>query len=472
MARMMRGAGLRRLFKGVLLAAACITVAAADAPGLPTTETGRDALDILKRSVAFRTVAGEGQVPAYAAFLKERLVAAGFAPDAVRFTPVGETGYLIARYPGRDRAAKPIVLLAHMDVVPAKREDWTRDPFAPVVENGYVYGRGALDNKADLSVVVATLAKLRQSGWTPARDIVLALSGDEETEMATTRRLAEELQGAELVLNADAGGGLLGEDGRPIVYRLQAGEKTYADYTLTVTDPGGHSSRPGPNNAIYRLAAGLGRLAAYRFPAQASPLTRAYMTATAPRTPGPAGAAMRAFAADPTDTRAADTLSADPEYVGLVRTTCVATMITGGHAPNALPQQAKATVNCRIFPGVSMQATQATLTRVLADPAIKVAYVDSGTVAAPESPLRPDVLRAVTAAVHARAPGLPIVPSMEAGATDSMHFRARGVPAYGVASVFMKPSDDFAHGLNERLPIATLDAGTRQWEAVLRSLVG
>lgn len=464
---------MKRVWRWAALAWMPVLAAAADVPQAgPATASGKEALDVLQRSVAFRTVAGEGQVPSYAAFLKERLVAAGFAPDEVRFTPVGETGYLTARYPGRDRAAKPIVLLAHMDVVPARREDWARDPFKPVVENGYIYGRGALDNKADLSVVVATLAKLRRSGWTPARDIVLALSGDEETQMATTQRLAEELRGAELVLNADAGGGLLGEDGKPIVFRVQAGEKTYADYTLTVTDPGGHSSRPGPNNAIYRLAAGLGRLAAHRFPAQASPLTRAYMRASAPRTPGPAGAAMRAFAADPTDTRAADILSADPEYVGLVRTTCVATMITGGHAPNALPQEAKATVNCRIFPGVGMAETQAELARVLADPVIKVAYVDSGTLAAPESPLRPDVLRAITNAVHARAPGLPIVPSMESGATDSMHFRARGVPAYGVSSVFLKPSDDFAHGLNERLPLATLDAGVRQWETLLRGIAG
>ncbi|MBU3076355.1 M20/M25/M40 family metallo-hydrolase [Sphingomonas quercus] len=457
----------KRLAAG--LAAAAALAGAAPAQG-PATPGGREALAILQKAVAVPTVAGRGQVPVLARWIGERLVAGGFAAGDIAFTPVGETGYLTVRYPGRDRSARPIVLLGHIDVVEAKREDWQRDPFVPVIEGGYVYGRGALDDKGDVSILLAALLQLKAAGWVPGRDLVLALTGDEETSMASTRAAASALRNAELVLNADAGGGLLDKDGKPIAYRLQAAEKTYAEYVLTVTDPGGHSSRPGKVNAIYRLGAGLARLASFQFPPELSPVTRAYFEASAPRTPGPLGAAMKAFAANPRDAAAAATLSDDPEYVGLVRTTCVATMIDGGHAPNALPQRAEAVINCRIFPGTSIAAIEAQLKQIVADPGIAVAYRDAGTLAAPESPLRADVVKAVTDAVHARAPGLPILPAMEAGATDSMHFRALGVPAYGVASIFMKSEDDRAHGLDERLPLATLDAGVAQWQAVLKAL--
>lgn len=437
----------------------------------PATPGGRAALDILKRSVAFPTVQGRGQVPAYAAWLKETLVRQGFAPGDVTFTPVGETGYFTARWPGRDRKAKPVALLAHMDVVEANRADWQRDPFVPTVENGYIYGRGALDNKADLSMLVAALGELRKGGWTPGRDLILAFSGDEETAMATTKAMVAALPPLEMALNADAGGALLGEDGKPAFYTIQAAEKSYADYVLTVTDPGGHSSRPGAVNAIYRLNAGLAKLAAYRFPVEVSPVTRASLTAQAARMPAATGAAMRAIAADPRDEAAAATLSADPALVGQIRTTCVATMIQGGHAPNALPQRAEATVNCRIFPGHSFEEIGETLKRVVADPGIAIAYRDAGTLPAPESPLRPDVMKAVTAAVQARAPGLLVMPGMEAGATDGMHFRAKGIATYGIGTVFMKSSDERAHGLDERLPLATIDPGVAQWQAVLKALV-
>lgn len=429
-----------------------------------------NALDILIRSVGFRTVDGAGQVPAYAAYLKGLLVDGGYADADVQIHPVGESAALIARWPGADPALKPLVVLAHMDVVQADPADWTRDPFAAVVENGYVYGRGAFDNKADLSVVIATLIQLRQSGWTPRRSIVLALSGDEETAMATSRWLADQLRDAEMVLNADSGGGLLAEDGTPTVFKLQAAEKTYADYAVTVTDPGGHSSRPGATNAIYRLNAALARLAAYKFPVAYSPVTTAYIAASAPEVPGPSGDALRRLAVDPADAEAIAVLDGDPEYVGLIRTTCTATMINGGHAPNALPQRATANVNCRIFPGTTMAEIETALNGIMADPGVTVTYQDSGTIDAPSSPLRADLVAAVADAVHARAPGLPIVPTMEAGATDSMHFRALGVPSYGVSSVFMKPSDDFSHGLDERLPVATLAPGVRQWDALLRDL--
>lgn len=457
-----------RLTIAALLALAVAAPAVArDAPATPA---GREALDLLTRGIAFRTDEGGGGVPAYAAFLKERLTAAGFAENDVTFTPMGGTGYLAARYPGRDRDARPTVILAHMDVVTADPADWTRDPFTPVVEDGYVFGRGAVDNKADLSIVVATLAKLKREGFVPTRDIVLVLTGDEETSMRTTAAAAEAFSNAALVLNADAGGGTLDSEGRPIVYGMQAAEKIYGDFTLTATDPGGHSSRPTGGNAILRLVDGARRIAAHAFPPEINEVTRGYLTASAENAPAPLAAAMRAFVADPQDADAAATLSASPNYVGQIRTTCVLTQIAGGHAPNALPQSATANINCRIFPGTTRAAIQARLIELAADPDITVAFRDNGTLEAGASPLDPAVIQAVTRAVAARAPGIPVVPQMSAGATDSMHFRARDIPAFGVGSVFIRSEDQFAHGLDERVPVATIDPGIAHWELLLRTL--
>jgi len=333
-----------------------------------------------------------------------------------------------------------------------------------------VFGRGALDNKANLSLVVATLMKLKREGWVPKRDLVLLLTGDEETQMKTTRAAAEAFKDAGLVLNADAGGGQLDAAGKPTSYGLQAGEKVYGDYRLTITDPGGHSSRPGPTNAIASLAAAVGRIAAYRFPPQQNAITKAYLSARGATTEGPRGAAMRAFAANPADTAAADLLSQEPALIGQVRTTCVPTLINGGHAPNALPQRATANINCRIFPGTSRADIRAKLIELAADPKIGIEWVDNGTLEAGPSPLEPRVVDAVKAAVAKRAAGMAVLPSMEAGATDSMHFRARGIPAFGVGGVFMKPEDVLAHGLNERVPVATIDPGIVWWEGLLRTL--
>lgn len=428
------------------------------------------ALEILKTGVAFRTVAGAGQTVAYAEYLKSVLVAGGYKPDEITIEPMAGTAFLIARYPGTDPKKKPLVISAHMDVVEAKAEDWTRDPFTPVEENGYVFGRGVVDNKFDVSMVTATLAKLRREGWKPGREVILALSGDEETLMRTTAVLAERLKGAELVLNADGGGGGLNEDGTAVAYGVQGAEKTYADFALTVTDPGGHSSRPTPGNAIYRMSRALDRLAAYRFPTIQNEITKAALAAASVNTPGAAGTALKRFAADANDQAAIETLSADPAWNPSLRTTCVATMIEGGHAANALPQKVTATVNCRIFPGTSSQSVRQTLMDVLADPGVSVIRLDDGSIDSPPSPLRPDVIAAVTKAVHARFPGLPIVPSQAAGATDSMYFRAAGVPSYGVSGLFMKDSDEFSHGLNERAPVSAIDGDLAHWNSLLRDL--
>lgn len=459
---------MRHLF--AVLAATALTPAAAAAQEAPTTPAGQEALALLTKGIAFKTVAGQGQVPAYAAYLKQQLVSAGFADADVAFVPMGDTGYLTARYPGRDRKGKPTIVLGHMDVVAADPKDWTRDPFTPVVENGYVFGRGSLDNKAGVSMAVAALMALKRAKWVPQRDVVLVLTGDEETTMATTKAAAAAFRNAGLVLNADAGGGALGDDGKPVVYGLQAAEKVYGDWHLTITDPGGHSSRPGPRNAIASLAAAVVRIAAYRFPPQQNEITKASLAGIGAGTPGPLGQAMKAFAANPDDTAAADVISADPRYVGQVRTTCVPTMFEGGHAPNALPQRAMANINCRIFPGTPRAAIERKLTELVADPTITVALHDNGTIEAGASPLDPRVVSAVKSAVAARAPGLSVLPQQEAGATDSMHFRAYNIPSFGVGGVFMKPGEIFAHGLNERVPVATIDPGVAWWEKLLTTL--
>ncbi|MEG3180904.1 M20/M25/M40 family metallo-hydrolase [Sphingomonas sp. LT1P40] len=432
------------------------------------------ALDVLKRSIGFRTVAGAGnQTFEYATYLKSVLVAGGFAPEDIIIEKVGDTAWLAARYRGTGKAkggAKPILISAHMDVVEAKPADWERDPFTAVVEKGFVWGRGSSDNKADLSIMVATLIQLKAKGFKPGRDIVMLLSGDEETSMKTTAMLAAKYDQAELLLNIDGGGGKYAEDGKPEVFGLQGAEKTYADFELGFTDPGGHSSAPDATNPIYSLARALEKIEAYKFPGQLNEITKASLLAAADQTGGAKGEAMRRFVANPADPEALKVLRADPAYVGQVGTTCVATMASAGHAPNALPQRASANVNCRIFPGVKVADVMAKLAEVAGDPAMTIREIGSGSVASDASPLRPDLMKVVTKAIHARFPGVPVVPSMSAGATDSMHFRARGVPSYGVSPGFMKTSDSFAHGLNERTPVSEIGPSIVFFETVLREL--
>ncbi len=447
------------LASAAMLAAAPVFAKPADADA---------AKKILKDSIAIPTVAGRGKVPELAAYYASVLKAAGYADADIEITPMGETATFAATLHGTTKA-KPIVLLGHMDVVEANPKDWTRDPFVPVEENGYIFGRGSEDNKFDVSMMVATMAQLRKDGFRPKRSIILLLSGDEETSMTTTRALAAKYKGAEFALNGDGGGGLIGEDGKPKYYGLQVGEKTYADFTLEVTNPGGHSSRPTGSNAIVQLANALAKVGAYRFAPQQNELTKVGMPIVADQVGGEIGAVLRAFAANPADAKAIAAIRAEPEYVGQIGTTCVPTLVQGGHAENALPQRATANINCRIFPGVAVETVRAELERVIADPAVKV-NTDPDASASDASPLRPDVVAAVTKAVHARAPGLPIIPSMSAGATDSYHFRIQGVPSYGVAGLFSKASDSYAHGLNERVPVDAITPALAHWDSLLRDL--
>jgi len=440
------------------LAAFALALAASPAlaaPAHPAAEAR--ALEIAKRAITFRSVAGPGnQTPQLAAYLKEQLVKGGFADADVTVTSIDDTAYLIARWRGADASAKPLVISGHIDVVEAKPADWRRDPFTAVVENGYLYGRGATDMKLDAALVTAALIELKRQGYQPRRDIVLEFSGDEETTMKTSAIIAKQFADAEMALNVDGGGGLLGEDGNPEYLTIGAAEKTYADFELTVTNPGGHSSAPRKANAIYQLSAALVRIGGYRFTPRLNAITKAYFEGAAARQTPALAAAFRAFAKDPTDKAAIETLASDPAYVGQIGTTCVATMLSGGHALNALPQRATANVNCRIFPGVKPAEVMAELRKVAADPAVEFKDVTEGSSPTDASPLRPDLMAAVKTALGKAYPGVPIFPAMSSGASDSMWFRSNGVPSYGVSPVFIKASDDFSHGLNERTPVANI----------------
>jgi carboxypeptidase PM20D1 len=445
---------MRILAAGTLGCMACTILAIGYAKSLDHAEADAQALTLAKQAIALRSVRGPGnKTPEVAALFKSALIAGGFADADVTVTPLDDTAFLIARWKGLDPKLKPLVISGHMDVVEAKPADWERDPFTPVIENGMLYGRGSSDMKLADALGVSALIELRRQGYKPRRDIVLELSGDEETTMKTTQAIAGMLSNAEVVLNLDGTGGQLDAQGKPQYFSWSGSEKTYADFELTVTSPGGHSSRPYDPNAINELAAALVRIGQYKFKPELSELTRAYFTSAASYESPEIAAAMRAFAADPTDSKAIAVLTANPAMVGKIGTTCVATMIKGGHALNALPQMAEANINCRIFPGHPRAAIITELQRAAADPAVQFKDVTEGSVATEASPLRPDVAAAITKAIRIDYPGLPVFPSMSAGASDSMWFRAEQIPSYGIAPLFIKDSDRFAHGRNERIPV-------------------
>lgn len=437
-----------------------------------------DAREILRRAVAIRTSAGLGQVPVLVEVLVSRFRAAGFPEADIHVLPLGETASLVVRYRGEPRMGeprkKPIALLGHMDVVTARPEEWKRDPFALVEENGYFYGRGTIDDKNTVALLTETFLRLKAEGFVPVRDLVLVFTGDEETRMETVQDLLarhRDLVDAEYALNGDAGGGVLAEnDGHPVAYGLQTAEKTYASFELTTHNAGGHSSLPRKDNAIYELADALEALRAHRFPVMWNETTLTAFRIAGAATPGPLGEAMRRFAADPHDTAAADVLNDSPANVGATRTTCVPTLLKAGHADNALPQSATVTVNCRIFPGVKVDDVRAELSRV-AGPGVAITPLGR-PVASEMSPLRPDVVAAVTKAVHARHPGVPVTPYQESGGTDGLYFREAGIPTYGVGEVFIRDSDVFAHGLDERVPVSSFYDGLEHWYVLVKEIAG
>jgi carboxypeptidase PM20D1 len=418
------------------------------------------AREIYAKVISFRTAAGQQQMPAMVAYLVETLKAGGVPDsDIARLDEAGDHA-MIVRIPGR-KPGKPILFSAHMDVVDARPEEWQRDPFKLIEENDNFYGRGTTDNKAGVVALVSTILRIKAEKLQPARELVFAFVGDEETNMNTTRLIAAHawVKNAEFAINTDAGGGILDEtSGKPLIYLVQGAEKTYATFNIVATNQGGHSSRPRADNAIYQLAHALEKIEAYRFAVMATDLTRSYLGTVGKAQTGPVGEALRKFAADPTDAAAADELAKSPEFVGTTRTTCVATMLDAGHAENALPQTAKAAVNCRIFPGVAVASVHDALVAAIADPEVKV-VVRGTPEASPVSEMRPDVMAAITRAVRADYPGVTVAPYLESGATDGKVYRTAGIPTFASSGLFSKPSEMFAHGLNERLPVAAFYRG-------------
>jgi acetylornithine deacetylase/succinyl-diaminopimelate desuccinylase-like protein len=459
--------------RAVMIAAfALLGPFAAHAQPYPAAEA--QALALSKETIALRSVQGpENRTIDVARVYAAALTAAGWAERDIEIVPVDDTAYLIATWRGSDPSLGPIVLSAHMDVVEAKPEDWERDPFVPVVENGYLYGRGASDTKFEASLAVASLIELRRRSFRPKRSIVVAYSGDEETTMKTSKLIADRLKDAELVLNIDGSSGTLSEEtGEPLYWSWQGAEKTYMDFQLEVTNPGGHSSMPRPDNAIAQMARALERISAYRFAPEINDITRGYFAKAAAIHPDPKiAAAMRAFAADHTDAAAIEVLRADASMIGRIGTTCVPTLVSGGHAINALPQRVTALVNCRVFPGHTRAEIQAELERVAATPEVRFSDSTGDTATESEpSPLRPELIRVFERGIAKAWGEVPIFPTQSSGASDSMWYRAIGVPSYGASGSFIKESDEFAHGLNERIPLRNLGPGVTYYLSVLTEL--
>lgn len=447
--------------------AACLCVAAFSAPvraGEPISEADRKAVrEIYEELLEIDTTHDHGSTTPAAEAVAKRLRAAGI-PDAdiAVVGPSPRKMNLVARLRGSGVAGKPLLLLAHLDVVEAKREDWTVDPFTLLEKDGFFYARGSLDDKAMAAIFTQAVIRMKTEKTPLSRDVILALTADEEGggENGVDWLLREKrsLVDAGLVLNEGGGGRM--RAGKYLVNGVQAAEKTYMDFELAVSNKGGHSSLPVKDNAIYRLANGLVRLESHAFPIELNDVTRAYLERASQAETGPLAADMRAVAANPKDEAAVARLTAQPSYNAILRTTCVATELAGGHAPNALPQRASANVNCRILPGHSAAEVQKTLVAVLADPEIAVTLSEK-EIAGPKAQVDPAFLATVERVSAEVFPGVPVVPIMSSGATDSKYFRLAGIPAYGISGIFVDVDDVRAHGRDERLGVVQFYEGQR-----------
>jgi acetylornithine deacetylase/succinyl-diaminopimelate desuccinylase-like protein len=431
---------------------------------------------LYKELVETNTTLSSGSCTLAAERMAARLKAAGF-PDAdvnVFSTPDHpKDGGLVARLPGSDPKAKAILLLAHIDVVEAKREDWTRDPFTLIEEGGYFYGRGTSDDKAMAAIFTDLMARYKQEGYKPKRTIKLALTCGEETSGAFNGAnwLATQHKDwidAELALNEGASG-ILDKDGKRVSLNIEAAEKVYQDFAVETTNPGGHSSRPVPDNAIYEMSAALLKISKLEFPAQLNDATRGYFTETAKLKDPETAAAMRAIVANPNDAAADALLSKDKMWHSMLRTTCVATLINGGHAPNALPQHVTTNVNCRMFPGARVEDVRDALVKAIDDPKVTVTVKEPRSPATPAPAFGPDLLKPIQATAAELYPGTPVVPFMSTGATDGIYLSAVGIPTYGVTGFFIDPDEGNIHGLNERIRVQSLMDGRRfQYKLVKR----
>ena len=422
------------------------------------------AREIYKELIEINTGVTTGNITTAAVAMAKRFRAAGI-PDSDIFVggPRPEKHNVVARIRGRASGRKPLILLAHIDVVEALKADWSPDldPFVFTEREGYYYGRGTADDKAMASIFVANAFRLKQEGWVPDRDIIIALTADEESGAfnGVDWLLKEhpELVNGVLVIN-EGGGGVL-RNGRPLFQGIQATEKITTNYTLRVTNRGGHSSVPRADNAIYSLAAALSKIAVHRFPVKLNPVTTEFFAKTADLEEPVMGRAMKALVANPADPAALAVLGADPRYSSMLRTTCVATGLSGGHATNALPQLAEANINCRIYPDESAEQVRDALVKAIADTTVKV-LIRTQRPPSPPTALLPEVVQPVTRITRELFGNVPVIPVMSTGATDSRFFRQRGIPAFGVSGLFLDPTVDArAHGQDERMRIQSYYEG-------------
>lgn len=434
----------------------------------------RYAHELLRDSIAFKSVRGEQQVVPLIEFLAQRFVDAGFGQDDISLLPLDSDGEpvasLVVRYRGTSSSKRPILFVAHVDVVPAAAE-WDRDPFVLTEANGRYWGRGVLDDKFASTILTTNFVRLKHDGFVPERDLIIAFTGDEESRMRSIKSLTEdhlELINAEFAFNLDAGAGRLNENFQPVATFLQFAEKMYLSFEITARNPGGHSSKPTPDNAIADLAKAITAIHEFDFPVRSSKETRAYFAMMGERTEGELGAAMRRFANDPYDAKAADFLKSQPEQIGITRTTCVPTMLSGGHVENALPESASVIVNCRVYPGVSVDEIQQTLVAVIDNPEIEIAPVEE-YLPAPASEIDDRVYPLIDAAMPEKYAGVPIVPFMAPYATDGLFLRRAGIPTYGLYGLFLQDGEDRSHSSNESLPIDRFYDALAFWHRLMQS---
>lgn len=453
--------------KRIVAALLCSVIMAAPTQAQTTLRPDQQAFrGLYKELVETNTTVSSGSCTLAAERMAARLKAAGFKDDQLALFSVPEhpkDGGLVAVYPGTSKMLKPMLLLAHIDVVEAKRSDWTRDPFTLIEENGYFYGRGTTDDKAQAAIFTDSLIRFAQSGFKPKRTIKLALTCGEETSgafngaewLSTNRR--QQIDAA-FALN-EGGGGRTDGKGKLLVQTVQVGEKAYQDFTLTATNPGGHSSAPVRDNAIYAMNEALLKVRDYEFPLEFNDTTRAFFAKSGAMRGDAAGKAMAALAANPADGAAEAVVNQDRTLHSMLRTTCVATLIEGGHAQNALPQTVKANVNCRMFPGRTPAETKAALARAIGNPAISIEEAVKDKPIAKSPPLDPRIIGPIEQLAAQHFPGVAVVPTMSTGATDGVYMGAVGIPTYGVPGLWVDPDLNGIHGLNERMEARALYAG-------------
>lgn len=462
-----------RLRRWVLAGVAALVAGPLLAQERPLTQWERQARELLRELVEHNTTEGSGDMTAASEAMARHMRAAGFPAEDVVVVASGPArkGNLIVRYRGRNRALKPILLLSHLDVVEANPEDWTLPPFTFTERDGVFYGRGVADDKDEGAIHLTILLRMKAEGFVPERDIIVALTTDEEggPHNGVQWLLANrpDLIDAEYALN-EGGGGVMDGD-RRVANAVQASEKKVLNLQLEVTNPGGHSSVPVADNAIYHLSAALVKIGAHAFPVRLNEVTRAYFSRTAAQSEPAMAAAMRALVANEADAAAAATVGRVPAHNARLRTTCVATLVEAGHARNALPQRARATVNCRLLPDDDPVRVIATLQGVIGDPRVAISRIGE-TYDSPPSPLTPALMTAIEEITTAMWPGVPVIPTMSTGATDGLYLRNAGMPVYGVSGLFY--GESYAHGMNERAPARAFYEGLEFLYRLVRRLTG